>query len=289
MEGGKASRTAFATAHARAYHQMAPEPRVFTDPLAVSITGVTAAELADQSVAATAGLSSTEAAFHRVRRLFLAARSRFAEETVADAVADGVRQVVILGAGLDTFAYRNPDPALRVFEVDHPATQAWKRQLLAAAGIAVPDSLTFAPVDFESETLAAGLASAGFARDQPAAFVWLGVVMYLSREAIQSTLRYMAAQATPVRLAFDYIPPAADAAPEHRAQLQARADRLAALGEPLLSHFTAAELAAELRTAGFDDVEDLSALELLAGYVGQAELGPDPERLHTRVARARRT
>ncbi|WP_433664458.1 class I SAM-dependent methyltransferase [Nocardia sp. CA-128927] len=281
MEVGKPSRTALATAHVRAYHQIAPEPRVFTDPLAVSIMGLTAAELTDQTNAATAG---EDVAFHRVRRLFMASRSRFAEETVAEAVADGARQVVILGAGLDTFAYRNPDPTLRVFEVDHPATQAWKRQLLAEAGITVPDSLTFAPIDFESETLATGLASAGFAGDQPAVFVWLGVVMYLTREAIQSTLRYMAGQATPVRLVLDYIPPASEAAPEHRAQLQARADRMAALGEPLLSHFTAAELAAELRAAGFDSVEDLSAPDLIAGYVGQDELGP--ERLHARVARA---
>ncbi|MFI6996065.1 class I SAM-dependent methyltransferase [Nocardia sp. NPDC050175] len=283
MEVGKPSRTALATAHARAYHQIAPEPRVFTDPLAAAIMGLTAAELTDQTIAATAG---EDIAFHRVRRLLMASRSRFAEEMVADAVADGVRQVVILGAGLDTFAYRNPDPTLRVFEVDHPATQAWKRQLLAAAGIAIPDSLTFAPIDFETETLATGLASAGFARDRPAAFVWLGVVMYLTRDAIQSTLRYLAEQATPVRLALDYIPPASDAAPEHRAQLQARADRLAALGEPLLSHFTAAELAAELHAAGFDGVEDLSAPDLIAGYVGQDELGPEPERLHARVARA---
>ncbi|MFI6046834.1 class I SAM-dependent methyltransferase [Nocardia sp. NPDC051321] len=289
MEVGKPSRTAFATASARAYHQIAPEPRVFTDPLAVPITGVTAQELAEKAIAATASEPSEEIAFYRVRRLFMASRSRFAEETVADAVSDGARQVVILGAGLDTFAYRNPDPALRVFEVDHPATQAWKRQLLAKAAIPVPDSMTFAPIDFESETLATGLASAGFTRDQPAVFVWLGVVMYLTGDAIRSTLRYMAEQATPVRLALDYVPPAADAAPEHHAQLRARADRLAALGEPILSHFSPAELAAELRAAGFDDVEDLSASDLIASYVGRAELGPDPERLHARVARARRT
>ncbi|MFI6172811.1 class I SAM-dependent methyltransferase [Nocardia sp. NPDC051052] len=289
MEVGKPSRTAFATASARAYHQIAPEPRVFTDPLAVPITGVTAEELAEKAIAATASEPSEEIAFYRVRRLFMASRSRFAEETIADAVADGARQVVILGAGLDTFAYRNPDPTLRVFEVDHPATQAWKRQLLDKAAITVPDSLTFAPIDFESETLATGLASAGFVRDQPAVFIWLGVVMYLTREAIQSTLRYMAEQATPVRLAFDYVPPASDAAPEYRAHLRARADRLAALGEPLISAFTPTELAAELRAAGFDSVEDCSAADLVARYVGQAELGPAPERMHARVARALRT
>ncbi|MFC9438699.1 class I SAM-dependent methyltransferase, partial [Nocardia sp. NPDC057030] len=153
----------------------------------------------------------------------------------------------------------------------------------------VPDSLTFAPIDFESETLATGLAAAGLDRDQPAAFVWLGVVMYLTRDAIRSTLRYLAEQAAPVRLVFDYIPPAADAAPAHRAQLRTRAERMAAVGEPLLSSLTSAELATELRSAGFDEVEDLSAPELIASYVGAAELGPEPERLHARIARARRT
>ena len=106
-------------------------------------------------------------------RAFVVARSRYAEDTLARAVAAGVRQYVLLGAGLDTFAYRNPFIGVRVFEVDHHSTQAWKRELLSAASIPIPEHLTFAPVDFESQSLEEGLSAARFQWDQPA-FFWLG-------------------------------------------------------------------------------------------------------------------
>src|SRR5262249_36394625 len=124
----------------------------------------------------------------RPMRLFIAARSRFSENALAAAVARGVRQVVVLGAGLDTFAVRNPFADVRVFEVDYPATRTWKRKRLREAGIAEPPSLTFAPVDFEQESLAEGLAKSGFRTGDPAFFQWLGVVPYLTREAISGTL-----------------------------------------------------------------------------------------------------
>ncbi|MFI9407708.1 class I SAM-dependent methyltransferase [Nocardia sp. NPDC052316] len=288
METGQPSRTALATAHARAYHQIAPEPRVLTDPLAAAIAGVRAEELSEAAIAAP-GESSADAGLPRLRRLWVAGRSRSAEDTIADAAADGVRQAVILGAGLDTFAYRNPHAGLRVFEVDHPATQAWKRERLAQAGIEAPASLTFAPVDFETATLADGLAAAGFARDEPAVFVWLGVVMYLARDTVRATLRYLGDQAPPVRLVADYLCPPSAAAPEYRAALEARAERVAALGEPWRSYFTAAEMTTELRAAGFTEVDDHNAPDLLADYVGRAELGPDPELLHARIVRAIRS
>ncbi|MFG1795999.1 class I SAM-dependent methyltransferase [Nocardia sp. NPDC049149] len=288
MQGGRPSRTALATARARAYHQIAPDPRVFTDPLAVAITGHSADELTDLSVAAIADASPTDVALQRLRRLSIAGRARFGEDTIADAVASGVRQAVILGAGLDTFAYRNPHQELRVFEVDHPSTQLWKRQLLADAGITVPDSLTFTPIDFENATLASGLAAAGFDRSQPAVFIWPGVVMYLTLDSIRATLRYIAEQATPVRLVLDYLLPFAEAAPELRAQLEVRAARVASVGEPWLSYFTTAEMAAELRAAGFDTIEDHATPEALAGYVGRAELGPQPDMLHSHLIRAGR-
>jgi len=120
-------------------------------------------------------------------RLFVAVRSRFAEEQLAKAVEQGVRQYVLLGAGLDTFAYRNPLAGLRVFEVDHPDTQAWKRKRLHHAGIAIPESMYFAPVDFEHDTLAHGLEAVGFRRDEPTFFSWLGVVPYLTRDAAFAT------------------------------------------------------------------------------------------------------
>ncbi|MEU7766784.1 class I SAM-dependent methyltransferase [Nocardia sp. NPDC049190] len=271
MQLGQPSRTALATAYARAYHQVAAEPRIFTDPLAIRITGVSPDRLPD--LARGVLREPADLALQRRRRMFLAARARFAEETVAAAVAAGTRQVVILGAGLDTFAYRNPHPQLRVFEVDHPNTQAWKRQRLAAAAIDIPPSLTFAPVDFESQTLASGLTAAGFDRGRPCTFVWLGVVMYLTRETILDTLRFVAGQATPVQLVLDYLYPESAAAPEQAAQRQARAGRVASIGEPWLSFFTAAEFAQVLREIGFDRVDDRSARTLVDGYLGS----PEPE------------
>ena len=255
MENGGPSRTALATAYARAYHQVADQPQIFTDPLAARLLGITADEPTELDIAAN----------DRPRRLFFAARSRFAEDAVAAAVAAGVRQVVILGAGLDTFAYRNPYPDVRVFEVDHPATQAWKRERLATAGIERPETLTFVPVDFETQTLAAGLESAGFDRSAPAVFVWLGVVFYLTPSAAHTTLEYIAGQAQPVEVVFDYLQPAATE--EDRAHQQARSVQLAGAGEPVFSYSTPDEIAAQLRDLGFTGIEDHSAPDLIARYL----------------------
>ncbi|WP_433734253.1 class I SAM-dependent methyltransferase [Nocardia sp. CA-129566] len=263
MENDGPSRTALITAYARAYHQIADRPLIFTDPLAARLLGVTADELAELGTPTTDHLG--DGASDRSRRLFFAARARFAEDAVATAIAAGVRQVVILGAGLDTFAYRNPRPDVRVFEVDHPATQAWKRERLTTAGIDRPETLTFVPVDFETQTLAAGLESTGFKRTDPAVFVWLGVVFYLTPNAAHATLEYIAGQAQPVEVVFDYLQPANSDA--DRAHQQARADRLAGVGEPVFSYFTPDDIAAQLRALGFTDLEDHSAPDLVTGYL----------------------
>ena len=122
----------------------------------------------------------------------MAARSRYAEDRLAEAVAQGVTQYVVLGAGLDTFAYRNPFPALRVFEVDFPATQVWKRTMLEEAAIALPSNLVFVALDFEHQTLAEGLTQAGLDLQKPAFFGWLGVVPYLTLDAFRATLSVVA-------------------------------------------------------------------------------------------------
>jgi len=278
MENGGPSRTALITAYARAYHQIADRTQIFTDPLAARLLGVTAEELTELGTSTSDHLGAV--ASDRPRRLFFAARARFAEDTVAAAVAAGVRQVVILGAGLDTFAYRNPRPDLRVFEVDHPATQAWKRERLATTGIDRPETLTFVPVDFETQTLAAGLESAGFKRTDPAVFVWLGVVFYLTPNAVHATLEYIAGQAQPVEVVFDYLQPAATE--EDRAHQRARADRLAGVGEPLFSYFAPDDIAAQLYALGFTGIEDHSAPDLIVGYLhGSAGFeGEPPRALH---------
>lgn len=191
MERAQPSRTAMRAAAHRAAHQIIESGRVFEAPLACAILG--------SSPATVFGGSLNQPAT-RAMRLFIAARSRFIEERVRDAITRGLRQYVILGAGLDTFAYRNPFQALQVFEVDHPSTQAWKRQRLRDAGLVLPPSLSFAPVDFEHDTLADGLRAAGFDETRPALFSWLGVVVYLTREAIFSALSYVAARGERDRL-----------------------------------------------------------------------------------------
>jgi methyltransferase (TIGR00027 family) len=187
----------------------------------------------------------------------MAARSRYAEDRLADAVGQGVRQYVVLGAGLDTFAYRNPFPALRVFEVDFPATQAWKRAMLAEAKIPAPDSLTFVALDFERHTLAKALAQAGFDLDAPAFFSWLGVVTYLTLEAFRATLKVIAQLPPSSGVGFDYGIAPETLSPLGRKAFDALARRVAAAGEPFQLFFTPQALETELRQAGFQHIEQL--------------------------------
>ena len=128
----------------------------------------------------------------RYMRAFFAVRSRYAEDQLAEALKRGVTQYVVLGAGLDTFAYRNPYAGrdLRVFEVDHPATQAWKRNRLETTGIPVPADLTYVPVDFEKRAVPECLSEAGFQRNAPTFFSWLGVTPYLTPEAFNATVGF---------------------------------------------------------------------------------------------------
>jgi methyltransferase (TIGR00027 family) len=256
---GKPSRTALAAAAYRAAHQVLDEGSIFSDPLAIRILGADA----DAAIA-----RASEGAGAARMRVFIAVRTRFAEDALAAAFAAGVRQTVVLGAGLDTFAYRTTlGPQLRVFEVDHPATQSWKRQLLEEAGIPLPDCLTFAPVDFEHETLAAGLEAAGFDSGQPAFFTWLGVVPYLTAEAIWSTLRFIAALPGGAQVVFDYADPPETLSPEARAAHERRAARVASIGESFLTYFEPPELHAQLAAVGFRTVEDLGPREIVAKYL----------------------
>jgi methyltransferase (TIGR00027 family) len=176
---------------------------------------------------------------------------------------------VLLGAGLDTFSLRNPHAGLgvRVFEVDYPATQGWKRERLKQAGLAVPASLTFAPVDFERQSLADGLTAAGFQRDRPAFFQWLGVVPYLTREAVSATLDFIAGVAES-EVVFDYAEPFENYPSERRAHVMAVAARAASLGEPWLSLFDPVKLSEMLRSEGCVVVEDLGRPEITERFYG---------------------
>src|SRR5512139_3216952 len=203
MEGNHPStKTAQGVAMHRAAHQIIDVPRVFDDPMAVRVIG---AESALALKAASRQYNVLPGA--GFLRAFITARSRYTEDELGAAVNRGVRQYVILGAGLDTFAYRDPYPPdeLRVFEVDHPSTQQWKRTRLEAAGIVIPGSLKFVPVDFETRTLAEGLRMANFDSDEPAFFSWLGVIQYLTKDAIFSTFQFIAGLKKGTCVVSDYI------------------------------------------------------------------------------------
>jgi methyltransferase (TIGR00027 family) len=200
-------------------------------------------------------------------RLFIAVRTRFAEDALSEAVERGTRQLVILGAGLDTYAYRNPfRDHLRIFEVDHPDTQAWKRNRLVEAGIGLPDSLTFAPVDFERQRLDEGLASAGFDREHQSFFSWLGVAPYLTVDVILSTLGFIAGLPNGAHVVFDYSNPPDSLSPELRAGHDSRAEAVAALGEPFVSYFDEDDLRARLTGLAFNDIEDLGPRQIASRY-----------------------
>jgi len=192
-------------------------------------------------------------------RAFMAVRSRYMEDQLAAFVERGGEQYVVLGAGLDTFAYRNPFAGLRVFEVDFPATQEWKRALLAEAEIALPERLRFVPLDFEHQTLAEGLAEAGFDRDAAAFFGWLGVVPYLTLTAFRATLGVIAQLPAGSGVSFDYAVAPETLSEVGRKAFDALAGRVAAAGEPFQLFFTQEEMEAELRRAGFQRVEQLDS------------------------------
>jgi methyltransferase (TIGR00027 family) len=206
-----------------------------------------------------------ERAMHRVARdfrAFMAVRSRYVEDKLAEAVTRGVNQYVILGAGLDTFAYRNPFPSLRVFEVDFPATQEWKKWMLAQASIAVPAGLTFVPLDFEHHTLTEGLAASGFSAEMPAFCGWLGVIPYLTLEAFRATLRAIAQLAAGSGVGFDYALAPEALSPVGRVAFEALAGRVAAAGEPFQLLFTPDTMEAELSRAGFHRFEQRDSEQL---------------------------
>jgi methyltransferase (TIGR00027 family) len=259
MQEGEFSRTAYRVAIRRAAHQLLDQPKVLDDPLALRIIGSEAAQELQSN-------PKEHHAFSRAFRAFMAARSRYAEDELALAVGHGVGQYVVLGAGLDTFAYRNPHPGLRVFEVDHPATQLWKREQLRATGISVPTTITFVPIDFEKQTLKAGLEHSGLDLNSAAFFSWLGVTPYLTREACMTTLKFIAGMPTGSGVVFDFAVDPALLNPGQRQALAALSKRVAAAGEPFQLFFDPEKLQDELESLGFHSTEFLQGKQINARY-----------------------
>jgi methyltransferase (TIGR00027 family) len=268
MIEARPSRTALRVAMRRAAHQLFDNPKVLDDPIAVPIIGLRAAEKVRAEKPEAFGK------FGLAIRASMVARSRFAEDELVRSIARGATQYVVLGAGLDTFAYRNPyaESELRVFEVDFPATQEWKRRNLAEARIAVPPSVTFAPVDFEHQTLAEGLRAAGYDAGKATFFSWLGVTMYLTDDAIESTFRLIAATPPGGGVAFDYVVPLKSLSWMGRMAMRALMSRVAKAGEPFVTFFDPAALTVRLQGIGFHGIQDLGADEINARYfVGRSD------------------
>lgn len=278
----RVSMTAVLTAYARAYHATHDQPVIFDDALAWNLF------TQDEHVAFEKGFAQSLAFFDpeldaqapddatrvswvmQIQNAPIAiSRARYTEDRLTEAVRQGVEQYVILGAGLDTFAFRKPDllQRLNVFEVDHPATQADKRRRIEQAGWKLPPELHFVPVDFAKDDLAAALERASFDPRKKSAFSWLGVTYYLPRDVVFDTLRRIAAIAAPgSSLIFDYLD--ADAFVPERAAKRIRRmqDMGRNIGEPMKTGFDPSHLAADLGQLGWTLKQDLAPADIQARY-----------------------
>jgi methyltransferase (TIGR00027 family) len=257
MEEDRTSRTAEGTAIQRALHQtLDDDPKILNDPVAARLVDPSS----DFYKSFVEGLERMPAPFRLQRRGYVVMRSRYTEDCLGESVTCGIRQYMILGAGLDTFGYRQPlwAKSLRVFEVDHPATQRWKRAKLAAAKIQLPENVIFAPIDFERVTLKEGLAASGFDFGIPTFFSWLGVMSYLTEEASNRTLEFVLAMPRGSEIVLDFMVPNHLMPPDLAAIVSANVARIAEQGEPMLAWFVPEELAARLEAMGFSKVTHLS-------------------------------
>ena len=277
MKPNEPSRTALMIARQRAAHQLLDHGSILYDPFAMKLLREDEKDLLQFANAHP--LAS-------IGRLFTAARSRIAEDALSRAVERGVRQIVILGAGLDTFALRNPHGAqqIRIYEVDHPATQAWKRQRLAEAQIALPPWLILVPVDFERDAMGEKLIAAAFQQNSPAFFTWLGVVPYLTQDAIARTLDYMSS-IQDSEVVFDYLEPPEAFSQELKELEKERTKQLEKIGERSLSRFEPAGIAAILRSHGFSAIEDIN-FQQIASRFGHAVQGLTPGHLAAHIVHA---
>jgi methyltransferase (TIGR00027 family) len=265
MESRGPSRTAVLTATLRAAHYLFDgAPKILTDPFARDFAGFASDEEVRKALDALAlrDLSRLRTAF--------AVRSRYAEDELSVAIQRGISQYIILGAGLDSFAYRRQDlmRAIHVYEVDHPATQSWKRARLRELGIKSPPTLRHVPIDFEQATLISGLAAGGVNRNAKAFFSWLGVTQYLPRDVVLNTLREIASATAPgTELVVQFIVPAATLSPEEGNLVTAAAAAVASMGEPWLSFFDPEDLETNMTEIGFEQIVHFGSEEATERYL----------------------
>ena len=269
MKHGQASRTALSAAGLRAAHQALEGGIVFADPLATRILGPDAEE------AIALAKAQPE---RRALRFFVAMRSRFAEDSARRAIAAGVRQVLVLGAGLDTFAYRlEPQEGLRVFELDHPATQRDKRARLSQAGVVEPAHVAYVAHDFEHGDMTEALQAGGLDVGRRTFVLWLGVTPYLTEDAVYATLGALARFPGGAEVVFDYANPRHAIEEESvRDYHHKMAERVAKSGEPFRSYLETETLHERARAMGFVEIEDLDRAALVARYLPHIPAKPRP-------------
>lgn len=250
----------------RAAHQLLEQPVIFNDPIALKILGDVKASVINK-------LESYKDPLSTAMRVAIAVRSRFAEDEREKALQAGMHQYVILGAGLDTYAYRSKNQNERVFEVDLPTTQSMKIARIQEEAINPTCALTYVSCDFEVGALEQNLLAAGFDKNQKAFFSWLGVVPYLDLDSVENTLKFIASCASGSALVFDYIVDPHNLSEMERTVLNILSAQLAAGGEPLKSFFDPQLLAKNLNDLGFTHIEDIGPDYLNNRYLASRENG----------------
>jgi methyltransferase (TIGR00027 family) len=258
------SKSAILTAASRALHRQEPPPWILDDPFAAGLAG-------EEGEAIMADLqprisSDQLMAFAH----WVCIRARLTEDVVESELAEGASQYVIMGAGLDSFVHRRPDlvDRLRVFEVDHPASQEWKRRRLKELGLTAPANLVYCAVDFESESLVDGLTSSGFDWELKTTFSWIGVTMYLSLDAIRATLAAIGSSARGSAIAMTYNQSPETLDDFSRDVTTTLAGAVGDLGERFVTFFTPSEAAALMRDEGYVDVRDFGGQLAYRKYFG---------------------
>jgi methyltransferase (TIGR00027 family) len=268
MEQSQRSRTIEIPAIMRALHQtIDDDPKVLTDPIALRLID------ADDDRRWLAPL--LDHPFAKQWRSGFALRARYAEDCLAEGVQRGTHQYVILGAGLDTFAYRQPPwgASLRIFELDQRATQQWKRDRLQAANIAIPSNLTFVPIDFERASIPEALRATDFAFDAATLCSWMGVTQYLTRDALDATFRFVLSLPPSSEIVFSFILPQEALSGVEAEALAIAARRAAEVGEPWLTRLCGDELAVRLRSMGFSHTIHLTPEQARERYFGNRRDG----------------
>jgi methyltransferase (TIGR00027 family) len=263
MSERNASGTALGTLYMRAVHQLLDaRPLILEDLPALNLLG----EEKVNEIKKNHKHHRTPAASSL--RAHIVLRSRFTEDCLSEAVNRGVSQYIILGAGFDTFAFRQPTWAskLRIVEIDQPATQAQKLSCLRNTGISIPSNLQFANIDFERESLLDGFKRQGISLTEPSFFSWLGVTMYLQEEAIDAVLKSVACFPVESEIVFTFSqPPEALSEKENKFHVSL-SQIVSSSGEPFISFFTPAAIENKLRDIGFKSMGILSSEEAEKRY-----------------------